>query len=94
MPPRPISRTIRYSPSCRGLDVEPAPGSAAEPGPPFWQAASRLNPFFYAIDGFRYGFFGQSDVPPWESFAFATLAFAVLSWLTLAMLSRGYKLRH
>ena len=26
--------------------------------PPFWQAVSRLNPFFYAIDGFRYGFFG------------------------------------
>ncbi len=26
--------------------------------PPFWQAASHLNPFFYMIDGFRYGFFG------------------------------------
>jgi ABC-2 type transport system permease protein len=32
--------------------------------PPFWQAVSRINPFFYAVDGFRYGFFGQSDVDP------------------------------
>ena len=62
--------------------------------PPFWQLASKLNPFFYAIDGFRYGFFGQSDVPPLESFAFAAAAFAVLSWVTLTLLSRGYKLRH
>ncbi|HLX23015.1 MAG TPA: ABC transporter permease [Usitatibacter sp.] len=62
--------------------------------PPFWQLVSQLNPFFYAIDGFRYGFFGQSDVAPWESLAFATAAFAVLSWLTLLLLRRGYKLRH
>ena len=62
--------------------------------PPFWQAVSRLNPFFYAVDGFRYGFFAQSDVPPATSLAIATAAFAALSWLTLALLSRGYKLRH
>ena len=62
--------------------------------PPFWQAVSKMNPFFYAIDGFRYGFFGQSDVSPWASLAIATGAFAALSWLTLALLSRGYKLRH
>jgi ABC-2 type transport system permease protein len=61
--------------------------------PPFWQAVSKLNPFFYAIDGFRYGFFGQSDVSPWASFAFATAAFGVLSWTTLHLLRRGYKLR-
>ena len=62
--------------------------------PPFWQAVSRLNPFFYAIDGFRYAFFGQSDVPPWESLAIATAAFAALSCFTLFLLARGYKLRH
>ena len=62
--------------------------------PPFWQAVSKLNPFFYAIDGFRYGFFGQSDVSPWTSLAIATGAFAALSWLTLHLLRRGYKLRH
>ena len=62
--------------------------------PPFWQGVSRLNPFFYAIDGFRYGFFGQSDVPPWTSLAIATATFAALSWATLLLLRSGYKLRH
>ncbi len=62
--------------------------------PPFWQAVSRLNPFFYAIDGFRYAFFGQSDVPPLQSLAIATGAFAGLSWITLLLLRGGYKLRH
>jgi len=62
--------------------------------PPFWQSASRLNPFFYAIDGFRYGFFGQSDVDPAASLAIAAGAFAVLSFLTLQLLRSGYKLRH
>jgi len=62
--------------------------------PPFWQAVSRLNPFFYAVDGFRYGFFGQSDVAPAASLAFATAAFAALSWITLQLLRSGYKLRH
>jgi ABC-2 type transport system permease protein len=62
--------------------------------PPFWQAVSKLNPFFYAIDGFRYGFFGQSDVDPAVSLAIASAAFAALSWLTVLLLRRGYKLRH
>ena len=62
--------------------------------PPFWQAVSRLNPFFYAIDGFRYGFFGQSDVAPGVSLAIATAAFAALSFITLQLLRSGYKLRH
>ena len=62
--------------------------------PPFWQAISKLNPFFYAIDGFRYGFFRQSDVSPWTSLAFASAAFGALSWITLHLLRRGYKLRH
>jgi len=61
--------------------------------PPFWQAVSHLNPFFYAIDGFRYGFFGQSDVAPAASLAIATAAFAALSWTALQLLRRGYKLR-
>ena len=62
--------------------------------PPFWQSVSKLNPFFYAIDGFRYGFFGQSDVDPWMSLVFATATLAALSWMTLGLLRRGYKLRH
>lgn len=62
--------------------------------PPGWQTVSRLNPFFYAIDGFRYGFFGQSDVAPGASLAIATACFGALSFLTLLLLRSGYKLRH
>jgi ABC-2 type transport system permease protein len=62
--------------------------------PPFWQGLSRFNPFFYMIDGFRYGFFGLSDVAPWVSFAVVTACCAGLAGLTLGMLSTGYKIRH
>jgi ABC-2 type transport system permease protein len=62
--------------------------------PPFWQAASRFNPFFYMIDGFRYGFFGVSDVSPWLSLAVVGAALAAISLSILALLKRGYKLRH
>jgi ABC-2 type transport system permease protein len=62
--------------------------------PSFWQAVSHMNPFFYMIDGFRYGFFGQSDVSPMTSFAIVAVFFAVLSWLAVGLLKSGYKLRH
>jgi ABC-2 type transport system permease protein len=61
--------------------------------PAFWQTASHLNPFFYMIDGFRYGFFGKSDVSVWISFSVTGLAFLCLSLATLALLKSGYKLR-
>ncbi|MEZ5611630.1 MAG: ABC transporter permease [Rhodocyclaceae bacterium] len=61
--------------------------------PPVWQTVSHLNPFFYMIDGFRYGFFGQSDVSPWISLGVVLACFVVLAVLTLSMLARGYKLR-
>ncbi len=61
--------------------------------PPFWQVFSHANPFFYMIDGFRYGFFAQSDVSPWTSLVVVTLALAVVSGIALTLLRRGYKLR-
>ena len=62
--------------------------------PPFWQTVSRFNPFFYMIDGFRYGFFGQSDVNPGISLAIVAVFFALLAMLAVRMLKNGYKLRH
>ena len=61
--------------------------------PPFWQQVSHFNPVFYMIDGFRYGFFGVSDVSPWASLAVAASCLALLSAATLALLKSGYKLR-
>jgi ABC-2 type transport system permease protein len=62
--------------------------------PPFWLAASHLNPFFYMVDGFRRGFFGVSDVSPWLSLAVVATALAVVATVTLRLLRSGYKLRH
>ena len=62
--------------------------------PPFWLAVSHANPFFYMIDGFRYGFFGYSDVAPLTSLVFVLLFFLVLSSIAVTLLKRGYKLRH
>ena len=61
--------------------------------PEFWQQVSRFNPVFYMIDGFRFGFFGVSDVPPENSLAVVGMSFLLVSAATLALLRSGYKLR-
>ena len=62
--------------------------------PPFWQAVSHLNPFFYMIDGFRYGFFGQSDASPWLSLGIVGIAWLAVSALAVHLLRTGYKIRN
>jgi len=62
--------------------------------PAFWQGLSHFNPFFYMIDGFRYGFFGVSDVHPFRSLAVVTAFLGLVSAMTLAMIKSGYRLRH
>ena len=62
--------------------------------PPFWRTVSHFNPFFYMIDGFRYGFFAQSDVNPWVSLAVLTFAFVVVAGIAVNLLARGFKLRN
>jgi ABC-2 type transport system permease protein len=61
--------------------------------PPFWQKVSHLNPFFYMIDGFRYGFFGASDVSPWLSLGVVATALVLVSALAVTLLRVGYKIR-
>ena len=61
--------------------------------PPLWQKVSHLNPFFYLVDGFRYGFFGASDVSPWLSLAVASVAMVAVCALCLHLLRTGYKIR-
>ena len=61
--------------------------------PAFWQRVSHYNPVFYMIDGFRYGFFGVSDVAPEISLAVVVACFAAVSIMTLSLLKRGWKLR-
>jgi ABC-2 type transport system permease protein len=62
--------------------------------PPTWQTVSHLNPFFYMIDGFRYGFFGVSDVSPWISLGIVGSALFGVSCIAVHLLKIGYKIRH
>ena len=61
--------------------------------PELWQTLSHFNPFFYMIDGFRYGFFGQSDFAPQASLAVVAASLAVLWIAAVQLLRSGYKLR-
>ena len=61
--------------------------------PEFWQHASRFNPVFYMIDGFRQGFFGVGDSDPLRSVIVAGVFFVLVSSICITMLSRGYKIR-
>lgn len=61
--------------------------------PPFWQIVSHCNPFFYMIDGLRYGFFGVSDVSPWLSLSVIGGSMLLVCAIALHLLRTGYKLR-
>ena len=61
--------------------------------PDFWQKVSHLNPFFYMIDGFRYGFFGQSDVSPWLSLGVVGVSLLIISAVAVYLLRIGFKIR-
>lgn len=61
--------------------------------PDFWQGLSRFNPFFYMIDGFRYGFFGVSDISPWFSLTVVGGCLLLVTGFSLVLLRSGYKLR-
>jgi ABC-2 type transport system permease protein len=61
--------------------------------PEIWQRVSHLNPLFYLVDGFRYGFFGTSDVAPWISASIAGIGVIVVCAVSLHLLRIGYKIR-
>jgi ABC-2 type transport system permease protein len=61
--------------------------------PPLLQAVTRFNPFFYMIDGFRYGFIGQADVPPIQGLLVLSGINLILWIVTLRVLVIGYKLK-
>ena len=62
--------------------------------PDQWQFISHLNPFFYLIDGFRFGVFGQSDVSPWLSASICGASTALLLVLTHQLIASGWRIRN
>ena len=61
--------------------------------PPIGQVVAYINPFFYMIDGFRYGFIGHADVVPWVGVMVMALVNLLLWLLCYWMFARGYKLK-
>ena len=61
--------------------------------PDWWRQLTRFNPFFYMIDGFRYGFFQESDVNPYLSLLVSVAMAAAVSLWAYWLLRRGYKIR-
>jgi len=62
--------------------------------PDFWEAASYYNPFFYMIDGFRYGFLGVSEINIGISLAIVSVLLIIVSAWCLWLLHIGYKIRY
>lgn len=62
--------------------------------PEFWRSLSHFNPVFYMIDGFRFGFFGQSDASPWLALTVVGSFAIVLCILVCGILKSGWKLRN
>jgi ABC-2 type transport system permease protein len=58
-----------------------------------WHLMALFNPFFYMIDGFRFGFIGHADAHPWTGAAVLIASNAALAALCYGMFKRGYKLR-
>jgi len=61
--------------------------------PEFWQGVAHVNPFFYMIDGFRYGLTGHADGSLGAGLFALTTANVLLWALTHAMFARGYRLK-
>ncbi len=61
--------------------------------PPMWQDIALINPFFYMIDGFRYGFIGHHDGSLMTGVILVCAINAGLWWTCHTMFARGYKLK-
>ncbi|MBQ1202816.1 MAG: ABC transporter permease [Loktanella sp.] len=61
--------------------------------PPFLQTLSHANPFFYIIDGVRFGMIGVSDSSPWIGLAVVGLSCIVVLTICHQWMKSGYRLK-
>jgi ABC-2 type transport system permease protein len=61
--------------------------------PTFFQTISYLNPFFYMIDGFRYGFLGKSDGSTSVGLIYLTILSFIMWYLAFYLYKKGYKIK-
>ncbi|MDZ4736270.1 MAG: ABC transporter permease [Rhodospirillaceae bacterium] len=58
-----------------------------------WITIAHWNPFFYMIDGFRYGFIGHADGSLTVGMLLLIAANGLMLWLNWRLIAIGYKLR-
>ena len=61
--------------------------------PSLLQDLSHANPFFYIIDGVRFGMIGVSDSSPWLGLVIVTVSCVAVLGLVWRWLDRGYRLK-
>jgi len=61
--------------------------------PEFFQTISHINPFFYMIDGFRYGFLGKSDSSINVGLIYLTILSVVMWYVAFFLYKKGYKIK-
>ena len=61
--------------------------------PKFFQVISYINPFFYMIDGFRYGFLGESDGSISLGLIYLTILSIVMWYIAFYLYKKGYKIK-
>ena len=61
--------------------------------PEFFQAFSLVNPFFYMIDGFRYGFLGKSDGSIIFGLIYLTVLSIIMWYVAFYLYRKGYKIK-
>ena len=61
--------------------------------PEFFQTISHINPFFYMIDGFRYGFLGTSDGSIKIGLIYLTILSFILWYIAFYLYKKGYKIK-
>jgi ABC-2 type transport system permease protein len=62
--------------------------------PPFWRTVSLFNPVVYLINGFRWSFFGTSDVHVGVSLAMTAVFLAACIGLVAWIFRTGYRLKN
>jgi ABC-2 type transport system permease protein len=61
--------------------------------PNFFQTISHINPFFYMIDGFRYGFLGKSDGSINIGLIYLSILSIIMWYVAFFLYKKGYKIK-
>lgn len=61
--------------------------------PEFWQSVNQFNPFFYLIDGFRFGFIGRGDSDPMTAAFIVIIASMLITFTCWLLWSRGWRMK-